>query len=56
MLILCKYKTDFTVRLSAIWDRLLTQIRSDELSFADIHQRKVVNIFITISNYRNRLK
>ena len=22
MLILCKYKTNFTVRLSAIWDRL----------------------------------
>ena len=56
MLILyCKYKTDFTVRLSAIWDRL-TQIRSAELSFADIHQRKVVNIFITVSNYRNRMK
>ena len=57
MLILCKHKTDFTVRLSAIWDRL-TQIRSVELSlsFADIHQRKVVNIFITVSNYRNRKK
>ena len=55
MLILCKYKTDFTVRLSAIWDRL-TWIRSAELSFADIHQRKVVNIFIAVSNYRNRMK
>ena len=39
MLILCKYKIDFTVRLSAIWDRL-TRIRSAELSFADIHQIK----------------
>ena len=54
MLILCKYKKYFTVILSAIWDRL-TQIRSAELSFADIHQieRKVVNIFITVGNYRN---
>ena len=55
MLILCKYKKYFTVILSAIWDRL-TQIRSAELSFADIHQRKVVDIFITVSNHGNRMK
>ena len=55
MLVLNKYKIDFTVRLTSIWDRL-TQIRSTELSFADIHQRKVVNIFITVSNYRNGMK